>query len=161
MDEIIIRYLTTDGAEKTRSIDIDETGLNLDLRDIAEIDLLPLIWCKKLEKVTIQHNHLKHIDLTPLSRCVNLEILRLNDNHLVNIELSPLSDCAHLREVDLRNNALRSIDLSPLFHCSDLTDIKFDGSATLTADLLLRSIGSWPDVLVDQFHKILWKTPQP
>ncbi len=161
MDEVIIRYQTSTAAEKTRVTRIDEIGLNLDLRDIVEIDLLPLIWCTKLEKITIRHNHLKTIDLHPLSKCINLEILRLSDNHLVNIDLEPLSECPHLREIDLSNNALRTIDLSPLFHCSELSEIKFDDSSVLTADLLLRSIGSWPDVLVDKFHKILWKTSEP
>jgi hypothetical protein len=161
LDEVIVRYQTTTNTENTRIIPVDETGLNLDLRDIVEIDLLPLIWCTKLEKITIQHNHMKELDLTPLSRCINLEVLRLSDNQLVSIDLEPLSDCPHLRELDLSNNALRSIDLSPLFHCSELTELKFDDSAVLTADLLLRSIGSWPDVLVDKFHKILWKASEP
>ncbi|MCK5150994.1 MAG: leucine-rich repeat domain-containing protein [Candidatus Thorarchaeota archaeon] len=161
MDEVIIRYQTTTNTEKTRVTQIDEIRLNLDLRDIVEIDLLPLIWCTKLEKLTIQHNHMKAIDLTPLSKCVNLEILRLSNNQLTSIDLEPLSDCPHLSELDLTNNAFRTIDLSPLFHCSELAEIKFDDSAVLTADLLLRSIGSWPDVLVDKFHKILWKASEP
>ncbi len=160
MDEVIIRYQTTTEVEKTRVVRVDETGLNLDLRDIVEIDLLPLIWCTKLEKITLQHNHLKTIDLTPLGKCINLEILRLGDNHLVSVNLEPLSDCAFLREIDLSNNALRTIDLSPLFHCSELSEVKFDDSSVLTADLLLRSIGSWPDVLVDKFHRILWKSSE-
>ncbi|MHA1882786.1 MAG: leucine-rich repeat domain-containing protein, partial [Candidatus Thorarchaeota archaeon] len=99
-------------------------------------------------------------DLTPLSKCVNLEGLRLSDNELIEIDLSSLSDCPHLREVDIRNNPIRSVDISPLFHCSELQDLRIDDDATLTADLLLRSIGSWPDVLVDKFHKILWKSSE-
>ncbi|MHA2144320.1 MAG: hypothetical protein ACXAB0_02640 [Candidatus Thorarchaeota archaeon] len=37
--EIYIRYVTTSGLEKTVRYDVDETAINLDVRDIAEIDL--------------------------------------------------------------------------------------------------------------------------
>ncbi|MHA1576806.1 MAG: leucine-rich repeat domain-containing protein [Candidatus Thorarchaeota archaeon] len=158
MEEVNFRYVTTTELEKYRSIRTDETSLNLDLKDIAYVDLLPLIWCSKLQSINIRHNQLEEIDLTPLSKCVNLEEIRLSDNQLLDVDLSPLMDCPHLREVDLKNNPLRSIDISPLFHCSELQILKLDDDASLTADLLLRSIGSWPDVLVDKFHKILWKS---
>ncbi|MFW9976943.1 MAG: leucine-rich repeat domain-containing protein [Candidatus Thorarchaeota archaeon] len=158
LEEVIIRFLTTNGLEKTQVIDIHETALNLELRNIDEIDLLPLIWCTKLEKITLRHNQITDIDLTPLSKCINLETIYLSHNRLGSIDLHPLSDSPHLREVDLRHNLLSTIDISPLFHCSELQELLLDPDVTLTADLLLRSIGSWPDVLVDQFHRILWKS---
>ena len=157
LEEVIIRFQTSNGLEKTQVIDTRETVLNLELRDIVEIDLLPLIWCSKLEKITLRHNQISEIDLTPLSKCINLEAIYLSHNNLSAIDLHPLNDSPHLREIDLRSNSLSSVDISPLFHCSELQDLLIDNEVTLTADLLLRSIGSWPDVLVDQFHKILWK----
>lgn len=160
MEEVIIRYTTTTELEKKKIVKADETSLNIDLKDIVSIDLLPLIWCKKLQIINLRHNKIESIDLTPLRKCVNLEGIRLNDNELIEIDLSPLSDCPHLREVDIRNNPIRSVDISPLFHCSELQDLKVEEDATLMADLLLRSIGSWPDVLVDKFHKILWKSSE-
>ncbi len=158
MEEVIIRFRTTNGLEQSRVLSVHESALNLDLRNIAEIDLLPLVWCSKLERLSIRYNHLVEIDLSPLSKCVSLEVLHLNHNELVKVDLHPLSDCPHLREVDLRNNHLSSVDISPLFHCSELETLLLDDDVTLTADLLLRSIGSWPDVLVGLFHRILWKS---
>ncbi len=157
MEEVIIRYRTTTGLEQTHKIPIHETVLNLELRNIEEIDLLPLIWCSKLEKITLRYNELVDLDLTPLSKCINLETLQLSHNKLTIIDLEPLRDCPHLREVDLAHNLLERIDISPLFHVSELSELNIDKGTTLTADLLLRSIGSWPDVLVDRFHEILWK----
>jgi len=158
LDQIIVRFQTSTGLEQTRLIPVDEQAINLELRDIAEIDLLPLIWCKKLEKITLRHNLLSQIDLTPLSKCPSLEVVYLGHNKISQIDLEPLSDCSHLREVDMAHNLLSSVDISPLFHCSELKDLMIDKDVTLTADLLLRSIGSWPDVLVDRFHRILWKS---
>ena len=157
MEEVIIRYRTTTGLNQTRMIPVHETVLNLEIRNIVEIDLLPLIWCSKLEKITLRYNELTEVDLTPLSKCINLETLQLSHNKLTKIDLEPLSDCPHLREVDLVDNPLERIDISPLFHVSELNALNVDKGVTLTADLLLRSIGSWPDVLVDRFHEILWK----
>ncbi|MHA1929202.1 MAG: hypothetical protein ACTSV2_11570, partial [Candidatus Thorarchaeota archaeon] len=99
MEEVIIRYTTTTDLEKTKIINTEETSLNIDLKDIVSIDLLPLIWCNKLQIINLRHNKLESIDLTPLSKCVNLEGLRLSDNELIEIDLSSLSDCPHLREV--------------------------------------------------------------
>ncbi len=158
MDQVIIRFQTSTGLEQTRLISVDEQAINLEIQDIAEIDLLPLIWCKRLEKITLRNNLLSDIDLTPLSKCPSLEVVYLGHNRLSHIDLEPLSGCSHLREVDVAHNPLSSVDISPLFHCSELKDLMIDKDVTLTADLLLRSIGSWPDVLVDRFHKILWKS---
>ncbi|MHA2205642.1 MAG: leucine-rich repeat domain-containing protein [Candidatus Thorarchaeota archaeon] len=160
MDEIYIRYITTTGLERTAGFRTDVEEISLDLRDMESVDLLPLIWCVKMKTLNIRNNRLTTIDLTPLSRCVNLEALRLNNNLLSEINLTPLSDCPHMQEVDIRGNKIRSIDLSPLFHCTELIDLKLDDEISLTADLLLRSIGSWPDVLVNKFHKILWKVSE-
>jgi hypothetical protein len=160
VEEVIIRYYTTTGLEKIKRFDVNETCLNFDLRDIVSIDLLPLIWCTKLRELNIRHNCLQEIDLRPLNKCVNMESVRLSSNSMVSVDLEPLSDCPHLQELDLRHNPLRSIDLSPLFHCSELRTLDVDEGVSLTADLLLRSIGSWPDVLMDRFHKILWKSSE-
>ena len=157
MEEVIIRYETTTGLQQTHVISVNETVLNLELRNTAYIDLLPLIWCSKLEKITLRYNELSDLDLTPLDKCINLETLQLGHNKLTSIDLEPLSDCPHLREVDLGHNLFERIDISPLFHVSELQELKIDENVTLTADLLLKSIGSWPDVLVDRFHEILWK----
>ena len=160
MEEVIIRFQTSTGFEQTRVIPVHETTLNLELRNITEIDLLPLVWCTKLEKITLRYNQISEIDLTPLSRCINLEELQLGNNRIKSIDLHALSDCPHLREIDIAKNPLSSIDISPLFHCSELQNLLVDEDVSLTADLLLRSIGSWPDVLVERFHKILWKSSE-
>ena len=160
MEEIYIRYITSTGLERTAGFRTDVEEINLDLRDIESVDLQPLIWCVKLKSLNIRNNRLTTIDLTPLVRSVNLEALRLNNNRLSEINLAPLSDCPHLQDVDIRGNKIKSLDLSPLFHCTELIDLKLDDEVSLTADLLLRSIGSWPDVLVNKFHKILWKVSE-
>ncbi|TFG15480.1 hypothetical protein EU537_00235 [Candidatus Thorarchaeota archaeon] len=157
VDQVLVRYCTTTGIENTRRISINETTINLDLRDIKSIDLLPLIWCSKLRKLSLRCNQITDVNLSPLSKCKNLESLLLSNNLLEEIDFDPLSECPHLQEIDIRNNNIRSVDLSPLFHCSELTSLKMDEGTTLTADLLLRSIGTWPEVLIDKFHKILWK----
>jgi hypothetical protein len=59
--------------------------------------------------------------------------------------------------VSLLENRLKRIDLSPLFHCPNLKELKIDDDVGLTADLLLRSVGSWPEVLIERYHRILWK----
>ena len=154
MDQVHIRYVTTTRDEKCQKFKTDETEINLDLREIVSIDLLPLIWCQKLKSLSLRNNRLTEIDLTPLSRCTSLESIHLSNNLLVEIDLSPLTDCTQLEEVELQGNQFQSIDISPLFHCPELKDLNFDDSTVLTANLLLRSIGSWPQVILNKFFKI-------
>jgi Leucine-rich repeat (LRR) protein len=157
--EIHIRYVTSSGLEKSVRYDTDETRINLDVRDIAEVDLLPLIWCKDLESISIRSNSLKEIDLTPLEKVgKNLKAVRLSHNLIQEIDLEPLSFCPNLEEFSILENRLKKMDLSPLFQCPSLKELCIDDDVTLTANLLLRSVGSWPEVLIERYHKILWKS---
>lgn len=156
--EIFLRYVTTNGLEKTARFNSDETGINLDLRNIAQVDLLPLVWCENIETLCLRNNSLSEIDLSPLEKSgKNLKAVRLSHNRLQEINLEPLSFCPNLEEVSLLENRLKRIDLSPLFHCPNLKELKIDDEVGLTADLLLRSVGSWPEVLIERYHRILWK----
>ena len=135
VSDIFIHYLTTTGLEKSVKLRSDETVINLDLRDMVSVDLLPLIWCENLESLFLRNNVLTEVDLSPLEKCgKNLKVLNLNDNRL------------------------KRIDLSPLFECANLAELGLDEEVSLTADLLLRSVGSWPEVLVERYHRILWKS---
>lgn len=157
--EIHIRYVTTSGLEKSVRYDTDETRINLDVRDIAEVDLLPLIWCENLESVSIRSNSLTEIDLTPFEKVGrNLKALRLSHNRIQEIDLEPLSFCPSLEEFSISENSLKRVDLSPLFQCPSLKELNIDDDVSLTANLLLRSVGSWPEVLIEKYHKILWKS---
>ncbi|TXT53857.1 MAG: hypothetical protein BAJATHORv1_110049 [Candidatus Thorarchaeota archaeon] len=160
MADIFIRYETTTGMEKTAKFDTDETKINLDLRDISSIDLLPLVWCDKLEHLSLRNNRLTHISLTPLSKCRNLTCLALSNNKLEEIDFSPLTSCKKLEELFLKGNNLTRVDISPLFQCSNLQVFEIDESVSMTANMLLRTIGNWPSVLVQQYGKILWKVPR-
>jgi Leucine-rich repeat (LRR) protein len=158
VSEIFIRYVTTNGLEKTARFKSDETRFNLDLRNIAQVDLLPLIWCEKIETLCLRNNNLTEIDLSPLEKSgKNLKAVRLSHNRLQEIDLEPLSSCPNLEEVSLLDNRLKRVDLSPLFHCPNLKELKINDDVGLTADLLLRSVGSWPEVLIERYHRILWK----
>ena len=151
--------MTTSGLEKTARYFTDETKINLDLRNISEIDLLPIIWCENLESLSLRSNSLTEIDLSPLeSAGKNLRAIRLGHNRLQKIGLEPLSSCPNLEEVSLSENQLKRVDLSPLFQCPNLKELKLDHEVALTADLLLRSVGRWPEVLIERYHKILWKS---
>lgn len=160
MTEVFIRYTTTAGIERCNRYDAGETTINLDLKDIVSIDLLPLIWCQKLEYINLRHNQLSQVDLSPISKCKNLRGLRLSNNCLEELDLSPLGECEKLKELLLRNNPLTRVDLSPLFHCPELVELEIDDSVSLTADMLLRSFGSWPEVLLNRYHRILWKASE-
>ena len=159
VSEIFIRYETTTGLEKTARFRTDETTINLDLKDIAYVDLLPIIWCEKLEYLCLRNNSISDIDLSPLEKCgKQLKSIRLNHNRLQELDLNPLSSCPSLEELNLENNRLKRVDLSPLFQCANLKELVIDKDVGLTADLLLRSVGSWPEVLVERYHRILWKS---
>ncbi len=161
MDEIHIWYWTVSGDERRMSFDVTETEINMDLRDISSVDLLPLVFCRDLRDLSIRNNQLTAIDLCPLSNCKKLEGIRLSNNKLVNIDLTPLSDCTKLAEVTLRGNPISTLDISPLFHCPELREFKMDDTVIPTASLLLRSVGSWPKVILDMFFKIQWESPEP
>lgn len=157
--EIFIRYVTTNGIERSARFSSDETDINLDLRNIAHVDLLPLIWCETIETLCLRNNSITEIDLYPLAKSgKNLRAIRLGHNRLQEINLEPLSACPNLEEVSLVDNRLKRVDLSPLFHCPNLKELKLDNEVGLTADLLLRSVGSWPEVLIERYHRILWKS---
>ncbi|MHA2380576.1 MAG: leucine-rich repeat domain-containing protein [Candidatus Thorarchaeota archaeon] len=160
MVEIYVWYVTSTGLEYSLEVKASETCINLDLRDIASVDLLPLIWCTNLQELSIRNNSLVSVDLSPLSKCPELQSIRLGNNKLGEIDLTPLEDCPNLVELSLLGNRLRRVDISPLFHCPNLTELKIDDSTTLIADLTLKSVGSWPEVLVERFHRILWKIPE-
>ncbi|MHA1287798.1 MAG: leucine-rich repeat domain-containing protein [Candidatus Thorarchaeota archaeon] len=157
--EIFIHYLTTTGLEKSAKFRTDETVINLDLRDMVSVDLLPLIWCENLEALYLRNNVLSDIDLTPLEKCgKNLKVINLCHNRIQEIDMEALGSCPNLLEVKLNDNRLKRIDLSPLFQCANLAELGLDEEVSLTADLLLRSVGSWPEVLVERYHRILWKS---
>lgn len=157
MDEIIVRYVTTAGLEREDRIRTDETSINLDLRDMVSIDLLPLIWCSRLESLTLRHNKLTEVDLSPLSKCRRLRSLSLSHNLLKDIDLNPLSECPDLEDVDIEHNEhLKKVNLSPLFECPKLLELRLDPTVVVTADIFLRSVGSWPEVLLERYHRILW-----
>ncbi|MFX0107795.1 MAG: leucine-rich repeat domain-containing protein [Candidatus Hodarchaeota archaeon] len=160
MTKVYVWYVTSTKLEKHIAVDTKSTCINLDLQDMAYVDLLPLIWCTHLEDLNLRDNKLQSIDLTPLSNCVNLQSLRLGNNQLESINLTPLGECSKLEELALKGNKLKRIDISPLFHCPNLTELKIDETVTLVADLTLKSVGSWPEVLVERFHRILWKVPE-
>ncbi|MHA1771074.1 MAG: leucine-rich repeat domain-containing protein [Candidatus Thorarchaeota archaeon] len=156
MDEVILRYTTTGGFIETIHVDRTENHLNLALKDIASIDLLPLIWCTDLERLSLQYNRIETIDLSPLTKCPTLEEINLSHNNLREIDLSPLVGVTSLRELRLEKNNLRKIDVSPLFECPNLSVFRKDDFISMTASIFLRSVGSWPDVLMDEYHRILW-----
>ena len=156
MDEIIVRYVTTAGLEREERIRAEETGINLDLRDIVSIDLLPLIWCSRLESLTLRYNKLTEVDLSPLSKCHRLRSLSLSHNLLKDIDLNPVGECPDLEDLNLEHNDLKRVNLSPLFQCTKLLELRLDPTAVITADIYLRSVGSWPEVLLDRYHRILW-----
>jgi hypothetical protein len=160
VDKIHIWHTNSAGDERSSPFDTAETEINLDLRDITSVDLLPLVFSRNLRYLNIRDNLLSQIDLTPLSHCKKLESLRLSNNRLVSLNLSPLAECPLLQEVVLQGNLLTRLDISPLFHCPDLREFKVDATTALTADLLLRSIGSWPQLILDLFHKIRWEAPR-
>ncbi len=160
MAEIYIPYKTATGLEKHLKVDPEETHINLDLRDVALVDLLPLAWCSKLEELNIRNNQLIEIDLSPLEKCSSLRALRLNNNLLENIDLTPLDNCSNLIELALHRKKITRLDISPLVQCHNLADLTLDDTTSLLADLTLKSVGSWPEVLVERFHRILWKLPE-
>ena len=160
MAEIYVWYVNSTGQEKSIGVETSEKCVNLDLRDMISVDILPLIWCQNLEDLTIRNNKLTEIDLSPLSRCPNLQALRLNNNLLEKLNLSPLAECSNLEELAIHENRLKRVDISPLFECHELKELRHDTSVTLLADLTLKSVGSWPEVLMERFHRILWKMPQ-
>lgn len=160
MSEVYVWYTTATGLEKSLKTDSEETSINLDLRDIVSIDLQPLIWCSKLEEISLRNNQLAEINLASLSKCTKLRALRLNNNLLQSVDLSPLEGCAMLQELTLNHNQIRRLDISPLFHCNNLIEMKLDERTSLLADLTLKSSGSWPEILVEKFHRILWKVPE-
>ncbi len=153
---VSVRYVTTSGLETQILIGRDDTRVNLQLRDIARIDLWPLVYCPQLESLWLQYNRITELDLTPLSRCKALREIDLSHNRLRSIDLTPLADCPHLREIRLDHNELRRIDISPLFECPELEVFARDDHVSLTANIFLRSVGSWPDVLMREYHRILW-----
>ncbi len=157
MDEIIVRYTTTAGIEKAERISTTESRINLDLREASTIDLLPLIWCTNLEELSLRYNKLQSVDLSPLSKCPRFRKLWLNNNQLRELDLTPLRECQQLQEIHLRNNAIRRLDISPLFECTNLLELDIDPEVTLFAEVFLRSIGSWPEVLVERWHQIIWR----
>ena len=159
MAEIFVWYVNFTGQEKSIGVESDERCVNLDLRDMISVDILPLIWCRNLEDLTIRNNKLKEIDLSPLSKCPTLQAFRINNNLLERLDLSPLAECSMLEELSIQDNRLKRVDISPLFECHALKELRHDTSVTLLADLTLKSVGSWPKVLMDRFHRILWKVP--
>ncbi|MHA2386951.1 MAG: hypothetical protein ACXAEE_12145 [Candidatus Thorarchaeota archaeon] len=159
MAEIHVWYVNSTGQEKSISVESSERCVNLDLRDMISVDLLPLIWCRNLEDLTVRNNKLKEIDLSPLSKCPTIQALRLNNNLLEKLNLSPLAECSMLEELSIQENRFKRVDISPLFECHALKELNHDTSVTLLADLTLKSVGSWPNVLMDRFHRILWKVP--
>ena len=82
----------------------------------------------------------------------------MSHNLIQEIDLEPLSFCPNLEEFSILENRLKKMDLSPLFQCPSLKELCIDDDVTLTANLLLRSVGSWPEVLIERYHKILWKS---
>lgn len=124
------------------------------------VDLLPLIWCTELETLSIRNNEVQHLDLSPLTRCKKLHGLRLDYNKLESIDLGPVGELPDLQEVTLKHNSFKEINLSPLFFCSRLRRLDLDDGVDLKADLLLRSIGNWPDILMDKFNRIQWQAPE-
>jgi len=154
--EVVIRYVTMSGLENRLHVAQDDTRLNLQLRDIREIDLWPLVRCPRLKSLWLQYNSLRSLNLEPLASCTELEQINLSHNRLQTIDLRPLASCPSLRELYLDHNELRKIDVSPLFECTDLQVFKWDDHVALTADIFLRSVGSWPEVLIQQYHRILW-----
>ncbi len=160
MADMFIAYTTAAGIEKKVQFDTEEQIINLDLRDVESIDLLPLVWAEDLEVLCLRHNRISELDLAPLSRCKKLEMLSLTDNRLKKIDLVPLSECPNLTELALDMNPLESIDISPLFECPKLDELKVDDDVSLKADLFLRSVGGWPQVLIDLYPQILWKASE-
>ncbi|MGQ4870657.1 MAG: leucine-rich repeat domain-containing protein [Candidatus Thorarchaeota archaeon] len=156
MDRVILRYRTSNGLERTVNIDTSEARLSLELRDIESIDLMPLVWCTELETLNLQYNKIRELDLTPLAKCAALQEVNLSHNDLREIDLTPLSSCHNLRELRIDKNRIRRVDVSPLFECPKLEIFRRDDFVSLTASIFLRSIGSWPNVLMDEYHRILW-----
>jgi len=123
MAEIYVWYVNSTGQEKSYGVETNERCVNLDLRDMISVDLLPLIWCRNLEDLSIRNNKLTEIDLSPLSKCPNLQGLRLNNNQLEKLNLFPLAECSMLEELAIQANRLKRVDISPLFHCHALKEL--------------------------------------
>ena len=160
MDEVHIWYWTASGDEKRMSFDVNETEINMDLRDICSVDLLPIVFMKDLRYFSIRDNQLTNIDLTPFSNCKKLEGIRLSNNKLTTLDVSPLVECSKLMEFSVQGNNIDTLDISPLFQCAELKELKLDDNVVPSASLLLRSVGSWPKVILDVFFKIQWEAPE-
>jgi len=161
VDEVHIWYWTASGDEKRMSFDVNETEINMDLRDICAVDLLPIVFMRDLHYFSIRDNQLTKIDLMPFSNCKKLEGIRLSNNKLAGLDLTPLTDCSKLMEFAVQGNNIDTLDISPLFQCAELKEFKLDDDVAPSASLLLRSVGSWPKVILDMFFKIQWETPEP
>jgi Leucine-rich repeat (LRR) protein len=161
LDEVRIWYWTALGDEKRMSFDVNETEINMDLRDISAVDLLPVVFLRDLRYFSIRDNELTQVDLSPFSNCKKLEGIRLSNNKLQTLDLTPLSDCPKLMELAIQCNEIEQVDISPLFHCPEIKEFKLDDATIPSASLLLRSVGSWPKVILDMFFKIQWEAPEP
>ncbi len=85
---------------------------------------------------------LKEIDLTPLKYCSKLNKLNLHDNYLNRLDLTPLESCKELKVLWLHNNELESIDLSPVSKLPELKRIGLDKTINLENSMIPKEIES-------------------
>ena len=156
MDQIAVPYMTASGQLENVKFDIKATRIDLDLLDIAAVDLSALVWCSKLEYLNLRGNAIQTVDLYPVRKCTSLLALRLNHNRLQSVDLSPMSHCINLREITLNDNQLKTLDVSPLFFFPSLVELDVDDNVILKADSHLKENANWSDVLVDIFNRIQW-----
>ena len=156
MDQIAVPYMTASGRLENVRFDISTTRIDLDLMDIAAVDLSAFVWRPKLEYLNLRGNAIQTIDLYHVRKCTSLLALRLNHNRLQNVDLSPMSHCINLREITINDNQLKTLDVSPLFFFPSLVELDVDDDVILKADSHLKEKANWSDVLVDIFNRIQW-----
>ena len=90
MEDIVLRYTTSDGNQERIQVSPEKTSVVFYSRDIVDIDLSGIDRYTEMEELDLRRNRLAQIDLAPLQHCPNLKSLRLSGNQLTRIDLAPL-----------------------------------------------------------------------
>jgi Leucine-rich repeat (LRR) protein len=107
-------------------------------KELASLDLTPLMTCERINHLAFEENALEALDLSPLaSPSFNPEFrhLSLKGNHLTSIDLTPLAGLKRLGTLYIQDNDLEHIDLTPLATCSDLLILRLDGNPLVDIDV--------------------------
>ncbi len=123
MATMTFTYKDKKGKEKRIRVGSSSTNLDFSSKNIAHIDLSPILQFTRLRKLKLYSNELQTLDLSPLGTCHTLTELVLHRNNLQEIDLSPLEKCPGLIRLDLSSNRLTQLNLAPLANHTALTKI--------------------------------------